>query len=118
MERGRHDARRWAEHVGFTHNGVPVWPTANRLEQLRSHVFGQLVAAVPASAASSGRRAQWELFVSRAAQEGARRQAVGPLPAAMAGCPAAAADAAALLDAVDVVGVSSGRVLQAAHGMS
>lgn len=75
VERGRTDALAWAEAVGFTRNGQPVWPRAARLEQLRQQAFGPAVAATTASLPGTspildGHRAQWELFVSRAAQEG------------------------------------------------
>lgn len=49
VARGRADALSWAEAVGLTRNGVPVFPTAAKLDQLRQQVFGT---ALPCGAAT------------------------------------------------------------------
>lgn len=62
VERGRSDALAWAEAVGFTRNGQPVFPTAQHLESLRQQLFRPAWAAgavdatqaMGAAAAASG----------------------------------------------------------------
>lgn len=39
VERGRSDAMAWAEAVGFTRNGQPLFPTAQHLEAVRQQLF-------------------------------------------------------------------------------
>jgi hypothetical protein len=53
VERGRSDALAWAEAVGFTRNGVPVFPTAQHLEALRQQLFEPAWAAGAVSAAQA-----------------------------------------------------------------
>jgi hypothetical protein len=54
VARGRADALAWAESVGFTRNGLPVFPTAQRIEQLRQQVFGFAAAGAGTAAALAG----------------------------------------------------------------
>lgn len=53
VERGRADALAWAEAVGFTRNGQPVFPTAQHLEALRQQLFEPTWAAGAAGAAQA-----------------------------------------------------------------
>lgn len=91
----------WAETVGLTRDGLPVFPPAARLEQLRQEMFG--TDGLPTSAATSGAtlsaaalnalqesvlgsaftgsssykaasQPAWELFYNRALQEGMLQQ--------------------------------------------